>query len=169
MDTIIQRKKQVSVLNLRSHSISTVPYGAPWKELTSVRTVGPYRSFGGKTQRSCTQHAILRTTALADWTELSCSLRTISERAAQQHHHGLPGASSQAPCSVILAESVLFYYHNVNPAEICSRLHGRPASRQPAGWPDCSTDWTLRAVFVHNRWTLRGSEPGFGFLGEFWV
>ena len=62
----------------------------------------------------------------------SCSLRTISERAAQQHHHGLPGASSQAPCSVILAESVLFYFHNVNPTEIYSRLHGRPASRQPA-------------------------------------
>jgi hypothetical protein len=30
-----------------------------------------------------------------------------------------------------------------------------PASRQPAGRPDCSTDWTLRA--------------GFGFLSEFWV
>jgi hypothetical protein len=147
----------------------TVRCSAPWKELTSVRTVGPYRSFGGKTQRSTTQNRIPRGTALADWTELSCSLRTISERAAQQHHHGLPGPCSQAPCSVILAESVLFYYHNVNPTEIYSRLHGRPASRQPAGRPDCSTDWTLRAVFVHNRWTLRGSEPGFGFLSEFWV
>jgi hypothetical protein len=70
---------------------------------------------------------------------------------------------------VILAESVLFYFHNVNPTEIYSRLHGRPASRQPAGRPDSATDWTLRAVFVHNRWTLRGSEPGFGFLSEFWV
>jgi hypothetical protein len=68
----------------------------------------------------------------ADWTELSCSLRTISERAAQQHHHGLPGASSHAPCNVILAESVLFYFHNVNPTEIYTRLHGRPASSQPA-------------------------------------
>ena len=115
------------------------------------------------------QLAEFRRTALADWTELSCSLRTISERAAQQHHHGLPGASSQAPCSVILAESVLFYYHNVNPTEIYSRLHVRPASRQPAGRPDSATDWTLRAVLVHNRWTLRSSEPGFGFLGEFWV
>ena len=99
----------------------------------------------------------------------ACSLRTISEDATQQHHHGLPGASSQAPCSVILAESVLFYYHNVNPTEIYSRLHGRPASRQPAGRPDCSTDWTLRAVFVLTRWTLPASEPGFGFLSEFWV
>eukprot|EP01049_Picozoa_sp_SAG25_P008446 SAG25_NODE_759_length_5531_cov_2.460052_5_plen_99_part_00 len=68
-----------------------------------------------------------------------------------------------------LLNLVLLYYHNVNPTEIYSRLHGRPASRQPAGRPDCSTDWTLRAVFVHNRWTLRGSEPGFGFLSEFWV
>jgi hypothetical protein len=44
-----------------------------------------------------------------------------------------------------------------------------PASRQPAGRPDCPTDWTLRAVFVLTRWTLPASEPGFGFLSEFWV
>jgi hypothetical protein len=44
-----------------------------------------------------------------------------------------------------------------------------PASRQPAGRPDCSTDWTLRAVFDLTRWTLPASEPGFGFLSEFWV
>jgi hypothetical protein len=70
---------------------------------------------------------------LLPWTELSCSsLRTISERAAQQHHHGLPGASSQAPCNVIMAQSVLFYFHNVNPTEIYTRLHGWPASSQPA-------------------------------------
>jgi hypothetical protein len=27
----------------------------------------------------------------------------------------------------------------------------------------------LRAVFVLTRWTLPASEPGFGFLSEFWV
>jgi hypothetical protein len=35
-------------------------------------------------------------------------------------------------CNVILAESILFYFHNVNPTEIYTRLHGRPASSQPA-------------------------------------
>jgi hypothetical protein len=77
---------------------------------------------------------------------------------------------SQASCNVILDESVLFYFHNVNPTEIYTRLHGRPASSQPAAGQTAQlTGLCVFSVFIHNRWTLRGSEPGFGFLGEFWV
>jgi hypothetical protein len=52
---------------------------------------------------------------------------------------------------------------------MCESRDSLPASRQPAGRPDCSTDWTLRSVFVLTRWTLPASEPGFGILSEFWV
>ena len=103
--------------------------------MTSVRTVGSYRSFGGKTQRSTTQNGIPRGTALADWSKLSWFLRTMHERAVQQHHHGLFWLAGQAPCSVILAESVLFLIDKLVLTEFHSglpALHGQPASSQPA-------------------------------------
>jgi hypothetical protein len=47
----------------------------------------------------------------------------------------------------------------------------QPAASRPAGQTALAVNLsqTLRAVFDRTRWTLRGSEPGFGFLSEFWV